>query len=78
MARLTITLPDPLHRALKEAAARRGTTLGELICESLEQYGIKPADRAAEMVTRARRRSGLDEGAAVELAVGETRDHRRR
>ncbi len=35
MARLTITLSDERHRALKEAAAQRGRSIGELIEASL-------------------------------------------
>jgi hypothetical protein len=76
-ARLTITLPAGLHRALKEAAARRGATIGELIAESLELYGIKEGARAAALVARARGSSGLREGAALRLAVGETRAERK-
>ena len=49
MARLTITLPDSVHQALKEAAARRKTTIGSLISESIEHYGIKTELTAAEI-----------------------------
>ncbi len=73
MARLTISLPDALHQALREAAARRGRTIGELVAESLELYGIKSAERAAELVAEARRRSGLSADDAQALAVAETR-----
>ena len=45
MARLTITLDDNLHQALKEAAARQGRTIGTIIEESLELRGIKPLYR---------------------------------
>lgn len=76
MARLTITLPDDLHRALKESAARRDTTIGELVAESLEFYGIKTADSAEELVARARARSGLSEDEATALGVEETRAQR--
>jgi hypothetical protein len=68
MARVTITLPDALHRALKEAAVRRGTTLGEVVRESLVFYGIKTPEQVSEMVSRARRRSGLSEEEALALA----------
>ena len=40
MTRVTLSLPDELHRALKEAAATRGRTLGELVAESVVAYGI--------------------------------------
>jgi len=78
MARLTVTLPDDLHRALKEAAARRGTTIGTLVAESLGAYGIKSRDSAAALVARARAASGLPEPRALALAVRETRAGRRR
>lgn len=77
MARVTITLPDELHRALKEAAAVRGRTIGELVAESVVSYGIKPREEAERLVARARRRAGLDEAAALELARRETRAARR-
>ncbi len=77
MARLTVTLPDELHRALKEAAARRGRTIGDLVAESLEFYGIKSTESALQLVSRARAASGLEESAALELAVKETRAQRR-
>jgi len=77
MARMTITLSDDLHRALKETAARRGITLGEIIESSLRAYGVKTEESAAELVARARSRSGLDEAEALDLAVRETRSHRR-
>lgn len=76
MARLTITLPDDLHRALKESAARRDTTIGELVAESLEFYGIKPAGAAERLVAAARAHGGLDESEAIALAVEETRAQR--
>ncbi len=77
MARLTVTLPDELHRALKEAAARRGRTIGDLVAESLQFYGIKSSESARDLVARARAASGLEESAALELAVKETRAQRR-
>lgn len=76
MARITITLPDQLHRALKESAARRGTTIGELVAESLEFYGIKTRESAEELVALARERSGLGEKEALRVAVSETRSQR--
>jgi predicted DNA-binding protein len=71
VARLTITLPDELHRALREAAARRGMAQSELIAESLEHYGVKPMEDAVALVRRARERSGMDETTALALAVDE-------
>ena len=73
MARLTISLPDSVHQALKEAAARRKTTIGELIGESIEAYLIKTEEQAADLVARARAAAGLTEAEALKLAVRETR-----
>lgn len=81
MARLTITLPDELQRALRETAARRGRTMGDLICESLEAYGVKPRESAAALVARARKASHLDESVATRealAAVKSVRAQRRR
>lgn len=78
MARLTITLTDARHRALREAALRRGKTIGELIEESLEFYGIKSSRSVEELLARARSRANLSEAEAIRLAVRETRAARRR
>jgi plasmid stability protein len=73
MTRLTITLPDDLHRALKQESATRGRAMADLIAESLVRYGIKPEESVRDLVERARRRSGLDEAEALALATTETR-----
>ena len=72
MARLTITLSDERHRALKETAARRGVTIGQLIEASLDYYGIKTTESAAQLVARARASSDLAEREALDLAVAES------
>ncbi len=77
MARLTVTLTDERHRALKEAAARRNKSIGQLIEESLDFYGIKTQESAEELVAAARRRAGLSETEALELACEETQAERR-
>lgn len=77
MARVTLTLPDELHRALKEAAAVRGRTIGDLVAESVVAYGIKPREEAERMVARVRERSRLSAARALELATRETRAARR-
>lgn len=77
MARLTIRLSDERQRALKETAAISGKTIGELIEESLEAYGIKTRNRADEIVAQARRRAKLAEAGAQALANKETRRARR-
>lgn len=78
MPRLTITLSPEKHRALKETAMRRGKTIRSLVEESLDAYGIKTVSQAAALVARARSRSALREADAINLAVRETRAHRRR
>lgn len=78
MSRLTINLSDEMHQALKTAAARRNKTIGSLVQESLEAYGIKPEQDVHELLERARQQSGLDEEEALTLAVAETREQRRR
>ena len=77
MPRLTITLSEEKHRALKEAAIKRKKTIGELIEESLDFYGIKSARAAASILATARRRSRLSEAEGNRLAVKETRVHRK-
>lgn len=78
MARLTISLTDERHRALREAAVKRGKTIGQLIEESLEFYGIKSTRSAERLVAKARARASLPEADALRLAVAETRAVRRR
>lgn len=72
MGRLTITLNDTIHQALKEAAARQGRTIGEIIEESLLLRGIKSVESARRLVDQARRRAALDEEAAQAIALAET------
>ncbi len=73
MSRLTITLSESRYRALKEAAAQRDKTIGQLIDESLDFYGIKSREQALDLVRRARARSGLSEEQALILAQEEVR-----
>ena len=73
MSRLTITLSEPRYRALKEAAAQRDKTIGQLIDESLDFYGIKSREQALDLVRRARARSALSEAQALSLASEEVR-----
>ena len=77
MSRLTITLPDALHRALKEASAQRAKTIGQLIEESLEFYGLKSRTDARALVLRARGHSGLTEAQALALAEREVKATRK-
>ena len=78
MSRLTITLTDERHRALKEAAAKSGKTIGQIVEESLELYGVKTQAQARELVAKARRRANLGEQQALDTAVEETRAERHR
>jgi hypothetical protein len=77
MSRLTITLSEDRYRAVKEAAAQRGKTIGQLIDESLDFYGIKSQHQALTLVQQARERSQLTEQQAVELAQEEVQAARR-
>lgn len=76
MPRLTISLTERTYRALKEAAARQGRSMGSLIEESLELTGLLPSDTAQEIVARARSSAGLSDEQAMAIAVRETRRHR--
>lgn len=71
MSRLTITLSEPRYRALKEAAVQRDKTIGQLIDESLDFYGIKSRDQTLDLVRLARSRSVLSEEQALTLAQTE-------
>lgn len=77
VSRLTITLSEPRYRALKEASARRGKSIGQLIDESLEFYGVKTRDEASDLVLRARNRSGLGDEQAMDLANEQVRQSRK-
>ena len=78
MPRLTIRLKDQTHRALREAAARQGRSMGELIEESLQLRGFLPSDTAREIVARARSSAGLSNEDAMAIAIRETARHRAR
>ena len=77
MSRLTISLSDRTHRALKEAAARQNRSMASIIEESLKLRGIQPVDTARETVAKARAQSQLDAECAMALAVEETRRYRK-
>ncbi len=77
MSRLTITLNDELHQALKETAARQRRSIGSIIEESLRMRGIRTQDSAMEIVGRARAAAGMDADDALELAVREVRQLRK-
>jgi hypothetical protein len=77
MSRLTITLSESRYRALKEAAAQRNKTIGQLIDESLDFYGIKSREQALDLVRQARAHSQLSEEQALTLAQDEVLATRR-
>ncbi len=77
MSRITITLSEVRYRALKEASAKRSKTIGQLIEESLEFYGIRSEDETRSLIERAREHAGMAETDALEMAVTETRAARR-
>ena len=73
MSRLTISLDDEIHQALKEAAARQGRSIGSIIEEGLRLRGIKPMESARALVERARQHANLSEADALCLANEEVR-----
>lgn len=77
MRRLTISLTDRPHRALKDAAMRQSRSMGAVIEESLVLSGILPSDAARGVVARARASAGLSDEDAMATAVRETRLHRK-
>lgn len=76
MPRMTITLSEERQRALREAAARRGTTITALIDHSLELAGIRSLESAQQILARAGATSGLGEEQAMALALEETVEER--
>ena len=77
MPRLTITLTDERYGDLKEAAARRRTSMAALIVASLEAYGFTTPESAEALVARARAHAALEDDGALALAVDEVRRTRR-
>ena len=67
MPRLTISLSEARCRALEEAAARRDKTIGQLIDESLDFYGIRSNEDARALVRRVRACSRLHEDSAMDV-----------
>jgi len=78
MSRLTITLSEERYRALKEAAVQRRKTIGQLIDESLDFYGIKSRESARDLVRRARARARLAEDEALVVAQEQVKAERRK
>jgi predicted DNA-binding ribbon-helix-helix protein len=78
MSRLTITLSEARYRALKEASAQRDKTIGQLIDESLDFYGIKSRQDARDLVRCARAHSKLSDEQASSVAQEHVRAVRRK
>ena len=78
MSRLTISLSDQRHRALRETAARRDTSIRRIIEESFEFHGGQTTENPGAIAAAAAERPGLTDDDAMALAVEETRAERRR
>lgn len=78
MSRLTITLSEARYKALKEAAVQRDKTIGQLIEESLDFYGIKSRADARDLVRRARAHSKLSDDQSLAVAQEHVRAVRRK
>lgn len=76
MPRLTITLDDQLHQAVKETAARQRRSISSIVEEALRLRGIRTYESAQEIVRNARERSRLNSDEALQIAVQETRQQR--
>jgi len=76
MSRLTISISDDMHRALKEAAVRQGRSIGSIIEEGLQLRGIKPIENARSLVKKARAQAALTELEALDISTEETRAQR--
>ena len=57
MARLTITLPDDVHRQLKMRAARKGKSIANVIESDINEAGQFRRERILETLARARENS---------------------
>ncbi len=78
MSRLTITISNEIHQALKETAARTGRTIGSIIEGSLRLRGIRPMASAKDLVAKARANAALNEEDALALALDETHQSRQK
>ena len=76
MSRLTISLYDAMHQALKEASAIQGRSIAKIIEEGLILRGIKPVSSASDLVVKSKAHSSLSEDQAAQLAFEEVRAQR--
>jgi len=72
MPRTTITLSEERYKALKEAAARRGQTITEVVDQALELAGVNTLSSVRDMLAAASARAGLSDEQAMEIALRET------
>ena len=76
MSRLSITLDDDIHSALKATAAIQRRSMAAIIEESLRLRGIKPQQQVEDILKAARdaaNASDLNETQLMDMAVTETR-----
>ena len=78
MPALTIQLSEETHTALRSTADEQGRTIDEVVEESLKKAGfLTSRDDVTAWLREAREGSPLSDEAALELAITETRAHRR-
>jgi plasmid stability protein len=66
-------VPDDVHRALKERAAREGTTMSDLLLSELPRVANRPSTE--QLMERIRSRASVDGPPAAEL-IRDERDRR--
>ena len=85
MMKVTVLVPDELHREVKAEAARRGDTLTQIVTEALRRYLVEGDewarwDVALEQARQVREvqcaRRGEWEGPDISGMVRESREHR--
>jgi plasmid stability protein len=62
-------VPDDVHRALKERAAREGTTMSELVLRELPRLAARPSPE--QLLERIRARSPVGGAPAADLLAQE-------
>lgn len=76
MVRLTISLDNRQHQALKRASQQRNKSIRELIAESLILNGIMAEESIEAVLERVWQRATLLDEEAMDLAVSESRAQR--
>jgi hypothetical protein len=77
MARLTITLPDDVHRELRLRSASSGLPIGELIAQAIDDQRLLARERLRQLMQAAAANASVGEPAltedeVMELAIQET------